>query len=139
MLLGITFLIGCQEIGQPVPYCYTFSIVDSVGVNLVGDKINLNRFTLDSIKFYPVHGLMPTRPPFYSFINGYVYGVCNKTNSNHIFNDIFIIRYNSLPQENDTINVNYSEANVSINRNNQLIFTKNNISQTTDIFFKIIK
>lgn len=44
--------MGCQERGMPAKIPYIFRIVDSLGYNLVGDSINLNRYNVDSIKSY---------------------------------------------------------------------------------------
>ena len=139
ILLSITFLMGCQEKGQPAPYIYSFSIVDSIGgQNLVGDSVIIRRYHIDSVKFYSADGsILRTNFPKHIRINneGYEYGVTTGTNSS----DNFLIKYNNQVSENDTINVIYGEHNVNIYRNNQLIFNKEDISQTTKVHFNIIK
>jgi len=136
ILLSIIFLISCQERGQPVKYCYSFSIVDSFGQNLIGDTINLRRYRADSIGFYALDGTQRTNYPYLTNgVDGYICGAFTTTNSN----DKFIIKYNANISLNDTINVIYGNRNVNIYKSNQLLFNKNNISQTTEIHFDIIK
>lgn len=135
-------IIGCQErgMGNRIRYTYSFLIVDSANNNLVGDTTYRKRYYLDSIKFYSADGsnILSTNFPqtiYGNGLSGYIY----KANAQSNFNQKFIIRYNPMALEDDTIYVVYGKDNIIVNRNNQLIFNKNNISQSTDITFQIIK
>lgn len=144
-LLLIIYLIffiivsGCTDRGMPAKYTYSFSIVDSSGINIVGDTSNRKIYYLDSIKFYTIDGtIIQNKFPTYidgNGVDGYSYGVITLLNSN----ETYIIKYNNIIFYNDTISVRYGKHNVNIYRNNELIFNKEDISQTTEIHFNIIK
>lgn len=136
----ILFSTSCIDRNMPLKYEYNFSIVDSNGVNLVGDTINRKRYDLDSIKCYSADGnysLIEDFPPlrYLDGLDGYIFGVPTRANLTHEY----IIKYNGSSFEKDTIRVNYGKNDINVHRNNQLIFQKEDISQTTEIHFKIIK
>ncbi|MFN8282932.1 MAG: hypothetical protein U0U67_06935 [Chitinophagales bacterium] len=136
----ITLFWACQEKGMSnrIRYTYSFSIVDSNYNNLVGDTQHPNRYYQDSIKFYSKNGsVLRTNFPNNVQIgsSGYIYGVISQSNTI----DEYIIKYNSNIIENDTLSIMYGNDNVLVKRNSQSILNKNNISQTTEIHFDIIK
>lgn len=135
----ILILISCQESrNQPIRYWYSFSMVDSSGNNLIGDSEHSRRFYIDSIRFYSVDGSLRTNFPQQingSSLTGYTYTVYTQAN----LADNFIINYNANALNNDTMNIIYGLDNIKVNRNNYLMYYKENISQTTDVTFKILK
>ena len=144
LYIGIIVLLAtsCIDRNMPLKYDYHFSVVDSNGINLVGDTINRKKYYLDSIKCYSADGnniladdFPPRRYLSGNSLVGYIFGVSITTNSKQNF----ILKYSESSIEKDTIMVNYGKNNVNVYRNNQLILNKEDISQTTEIHFKIIK
>ena len=136
ILLSITFLMGCQEKGQPAKIPYVFRIIDSTGNNLVGDSTHPNRYNVDSIKSYYRLGTVYKSGGFLinkNYYSGYYFeGVTDKNFDAH-----FLLKYNSL--EGDSIRVLYGKDNINVFQNNQLIFSKYNLSQVPPVEFNIIK
>lgn len=139
MLLSIAYLIGCQERGMKRPFSYVFWIKDSVGVNLVGDSSNPNRYFADSIKYnYILNGVvMDTLENklniYYNYYKGYFLSSLISTNKKIIA----LLTYNK--NERDTIRLVYGKDNINVYKNNILIFSKYNLSQVPPVEFNIIK
>jgi len=138
ILLSIAFIIGCQERGQPARFSYHFWIKDSTGINLVGDSIDLNRYFVDSVIYFNINGnivdsnrneLLATK----DFYKGYYFGAGISTNTDRSY----VLKYNSI--EKDTLRVVYGKDNINVFQNNQLIFSKYNLSQVPPVEFNIIK
>lgn len=145
LFFGLLFTVSCGTIDKfPLKYNYHFSIVDSIGNNLVGDSNNTRRYNISELKFYSADGtiLRTGFPQTVEMITlggiyfaGYKFGVRTTTNSN----DSFLIKYNSLISNHDVINVVYGKDNINVFQNRVLIYHKENISQTTEIYFNIVK
>lgn len=129
---------SCQEKGMPAKIPYVFKIVDSAGNNLVGDSTHLNRYNIDSIRSYIILGTFvdTSSTGFYinkNYSSGYYFeGVTDKNFDAH-----FLLKYNSV--EEDTIRVVYGKDNINVFQNNQLIFSKYNLSQVPAVEFNILK
>jgi hypothetical protein len=147
--LSLILILSCQEREQPVPYFYSFSIVDSVnGENLIGDSTNTNRYNIDSIKFLRIIGNNVSEPSseYYNLennpISGYKFIIRTSISPKGTgikSNVTYLIKYNNNVAENDTLNTIYGINTINVYRNNELIYNNENISQTTEIHFNIIK
>lgn len=128
---------GCQEIGQPGIRPFNFKVIDNIGNNLIGDSINPNRYHIDSVKSYYKIGSVFKEGGFSiynDFYTGYNFsgGVSTKN-----YDVTFLLKYNSLA--NDTIRVIYPKNKISVYQNNNLIFSKDNLSEIPPVKFSIIK
>jgi len=137
-IIACSFLMGCQERGQPAKIPYVFRIIDSTGNNIVGDSLNPNRYIVDSIKYYLFAYGHPIYPGNYmqikfDYYKGYSFTASTDVN----VTSYYLLRYNSL--EDDTLKVVYGMDNINVYKNDILIFSKYNLSQVPPVEFNIIK
>jgi len=69
----------------------------------------------------------------YNYYKGYFLDALINNN----MNVSYVLKYNTT--EKDTINIIYGEDNINVFQNNQLIFSKYNLSQVPPVEFNIIK
>ena len=136
-IILIVTVIGCQERGMPAKIPYVFWIKDMNGNNLVGDSINPNRYNIDSIRYFNIMGniIDSTKNEFRinKNISGYYFDGATTINSNITYK----LLYNK--NEADTIRIAYGKDNINVYQNNQLIFSKYNLSQVPPVEFNIIR
>jgi|JI6StandDraft_1071083.scaffolds.fasta_scaffold41932_3 hypothetical protein len=138
-IITTILLLSCQERGQPGILSYSFYIVDSLGNNIVGDSITPKRYHIDSMKFNYIfsNGQIDTNNYIKyakDYYRGYVLNSGITTNQTEIN---YLLKYNNT--ERDTFKTVWHKDNIQVYQNNQLIYSKNNLSVTTLIEFNIIK
>ncbi len=140
LLMVFSFIIiACQERGQPGILSYSFYIVDSLGNNIVGDSVTPKQYHIDSMKFNYIlsNGQVDTTNHIkygVDYYKGYVFNAGVTTKQRAIN---YLLQYNST--ERDTFKAVWSKDNIKVYQNNQLVFSKYNLSLTTPLVFNIIK